>query len=85
MPLIDATLKEILVCPCPHHAALEEDEAAALLRCAQCKLAFSVAEGIPVMLLEEAIVTPEYDAAKCGASEVVAANIKADEAEVAAP
>ena len=67
MPPIDATLKEILVCPCPHHAALEEDEAAALLRCARCRLAFFVQDGIPVMLLEEAVVTPEYDAAKCGA------------------
>ncbi len=79
MSLIDATLKEVLVCPCPHHAALEENEAAARLRCAQCKLEFAVAEGIPVMLLEEAIVTPEYDAAKCGASEVVP--VKSDAAE----
>ena len=74
MPLIGASLKDVLVCPCPHHAALEEDEAAALLRCAQCRLAFSVAEGIPVMLLEEAVVTPEYDATKCGAPEAVSAH-----------
>jgi uncharacterized protein YbaR (Trm112 family) len=77
MPLIDATLKDVLVCPCPHHAALEEDEAAGLLRCAQCKLAFSVHDGIPVMLLEEAVVTPEYDPAKCGAPEAVPATSNA--------
>lgn len=71
MPLIDPQLKEILVCPCPHHADLDEDEAASELRCAQCALAFSVQEGIPVMLLEEAIATPEYDPQKCGAPEAV--------------
>ena len=74
MSLIDAQLKDVLVCPCPHHAALEEDEAAGLLRCVQCKLAFAVQGGIPVMLLEEAVVTPEYDAAKCGAPEAVQEN-----------
>lgn len=73
MPLIDPALKEILVCPCPHHADLETDEDAQLLRCAQCKLAFSVTEGIPVMLLEEAVVTPEYNADRCGAPDAVAA------------
>lgn len=80
MPLIDAQLKEVLVCPCPHHAALEDDEAAGLLRCEQCKLAFSVPDGIPVMLLEEAIITPDYDAAKCGAPEAVQINTDADAA-----
>ncbi len=71
MPLIDAQLKEILVCPCPHHAALKEDEASSRLQCKQCGLAFPVQEGIPVMLLEEAVVTPEYEAEKCGAPEAV--------------
>lgn len=55
MPLIDAHLKEALVCPSPHHAALIEDEAAGLLRCSECGLGFPVVEGIPVMLLEEAV------------------------------
>ena len=32
MALIDAQLKEILVCPCEDHAALDEDEAASRLR-----------------------------------------------------
>ena len=71
MPLIDPQLKEILVCPCPHHASLDDDEAASQLRCTHCALAFSVTDGIPVMLLEEAVATPEYDSEKCGAPEVV--------------
>ena len=81
MPLIDPQLKEILVCPCPHHAALDEDEAASQLRCTHCALAFSVTDGIPVMLLEESIATPEYDPQKCGAPEAV--TNRADSAEVA--
>jgi transcription initiation factor TFIIIB Brf1 subunit/transcription initiation factor TFIIB len=43
MPLIDAHLKEALVCPSPHHAALIEDEAAGLLRCSECGLGFEEA------------------------------------------
>lgn len=74
MPLIDAQLKDILVCPCPHHAGLEEDEAASQLRCTHCRLAFPVQDGIPVMLLEEAIVTAEYNPQKCGAPEAVLKN-----------
>lgn len=71
MALIDPQLKEVLVCPCPHHAALTEDEAASQLRCTRCALAFPVHDGIPVMLLEEAVMTPEYDPEKCGAAELV--------------
>ena len=53
MPLLDDLLKEILVCPnC--HGALEEDEPALRLRCTQCKLAYPVRDGIPVMLIDEA-------------------------------
>jgi uncharacterized protein YbaR (Trm112 family) len=53
MPLIDAELKTLLVCPrC--HSALEEDEAAARLRCTGCGLAYPVRDGFPVMLIEVA-------------------------------
>ena len=71
MPLIDPQLKAILVCPCPNHASLDEDEAASQLRCTHCALAFSVTDGIPVMLLEEAVATPEYDSSKCGSPAAV--------------
>jgi len=54
MPLIDAQLKEILRCPnC--HGELEEDEAQAVLRCQGCGHAYPVRDGIPVMLIEEAV------------------------------
>ena len=71
MPLIDAQLKEILVCPCPHHAELDEREADSLLVCTHCRLAFAVRDGIPIMMLEEAVVTPEYQREKCGAPDAV--------------
>ena len=73
MPLIDAQLKAILVCPCPHHAELEENEAASLLVCTHCRLAFAVRDGIPIMMLEEAVVTPEYQPGQCGAPDAVPA------------
>jgi uncharacterized protein YbaR (Trm112 family) len=71
MPLIDPLLKEILVCPCPHHAELQEDEAASRLRCEKCKLAFVVDDGLPIMLLEDAEAGADYDASQCGAPEAV--------------
>ena len=73
MPLIDPLLQEILVCPCPHHADLDEDEAAWRLRCSRCKLAFVVDEGLPIMLLEEAEAGSDFQPSLCGAPEVVRA------------
>ncbi len=73
MSLIDPQLKEILVCPCPHHAPLDEDEAASRLRCRKCRLAFVVEDGLPIMLLEEAEAGPDFDAGACGAPQEVAA------------
>ena len=74
MALIDAHLQEILTCPCLHRAALEENAPASQLVCARCHLAFSVEDGLPIMMLQDAIVTPEYDAAQCGAPELVGEN-----------
>ena len=54
MPLIDPQLMEMLICP-SCHGKLEEDEAQARLRCTQCGLAYPVQDGIPVMLIDEAI------------------------------
>ena len=73
MPLIDPLLREILVCPCPHHADLDEDEAASRLRCKRCKLAFVVDEGLPIMLLEEAEAGSDFQPGLCGAPEAVRA------------
>jgi uncharacterized protein YbaR (Trm112 family) len=54
MSLIDPQLKEILVCPCEHHAPLDEDEAASRLHCPKCHRSFAVEDGLPIMLLDEA-------------------------------
>ena len=71
MPLIDPQLKEILVCPCPHHAELDED--ASRLRCQKCRLAFEVEDGLPIMLLSDAHAGPDFDPQQCGAPEEVKA------------
>ena len=73
MSLIDPLLQEILVCPCPHHADLDEDEAASRLRCSRCKLAFVVDDGLPIMLLEEAEAGSDFQPGQCGAPEAVGA------------
>ncbi|MEU4801875.1 Trm112 family protein [Actinosynnema sp. NPDC023587] len=58
---LDAKLLEILACPCPEHAPLRpgtaEDAQADFLTCTACGRSFPVREGIPVLLLDEA-VTP---------------------------
>jgi uncharacterized protein len=56
---VDAALMEILACPCPEHAELRGGTAAApaadALTCVACGRSFPVTEGIPVLLLDEAL------------------------------
>ncbi|SDO88364.1 hypothetical protein SAMN04487905_10115 [Actinopolyspora xinjiangensis] len=64
---IDPELREILVCPCPRNASLEDglpgDPDAEYLTCSSCGRGFPVRDGIPVLLLEEALSGPEADPA----------------------
>ena len=52
---LDPLLLEILACPSEDHAALKVDAARALLVCTACGRGFPVRDGIPVMLLDEAV------------------------------
>ncbi|MGI5250641.1 Trm112 family protein [Actinacidiphila glaucinigra] len=55
MPLVEASLLEILACPACH-APLREDAEASELACtsADCGLAYPVRDDIPVLLVDEA-------------------------------
>jgi uncharacterized protein YbaR (Trm112 family) len=55
MPLVEASLLEILACPACH-APLREDAAASELVCTaeDCGLAYPVRDDIPVLLIDEA-------------------------------
>jgi len=56
---LDSQLMEILACPCPQHAELRPgtaaDPAADALTCTACGRSFPVADGIPVLLLDEVL------------------------------
>ncbi|MBV8541940.1 MAG: Trm112 family protein [Pseudonocardiales bacterium] len=56
---LDPALMEILACPCPAHAKLHSgtaaDPEADALTCAECGRSFPVTDGIPVLLLDEAL------------------------------
>jgi uncharacterized protein len=56
---LDPQLMEILACPCPAHAKLRNgtvaDPDADALTCAACGRGFPVTDGIPVLLLDEAL------------------------------
>lgn len=54
MGLIDDTLAEILVCP-NDKGMLREDEERSVLWCTDCGLGFPVRDGIPIMLMDEAV------------------------------
>lgn len=54
---MDQRLLEILACPDAHHAPLAHDPAAQTLTCTECGRVFPIRDGIPVLLLDEA-VTP---------------------------
>jgi uncharacterized protein YbaR (Trm112 family) len=67
-----AALMEILACPCPAHAALRSgtaaDPDADALTCTACGRSFPVIDGIPVMLLHEALPGTGPDAGSDGGS-----------------
>lgn len=56
---LDPQLMDILACPCPEHAELRTgtaaDPDADALTCSACGRSFPVIDGIPVLLLEEAL------------------------------
>ena len=52
---LDPLLLEILACPCEAHGALDVDSERQLLVCTVCRRGFPVRDGIPVMLLDEAV------------------------------
>lgn len=55
MPLIDAVLADILVCP-QCHGPLTENEELRRLDCPVCRLGYPVRDdGIPVMLIDSAV------------------------------
>ena len=54
---VDPALLSILRCPDEHHAELTLDESAQTLTCVECGRVFEIRDGIPVLLLDEA-VTP---------------------------
>jgi uncharacterized protein YbaR (Trm112 family) len=55
---IAAQVWDLLACPCPEHAPLVPDEAAQQAVCTSCGRRFPVADGIPVLLLDEAVPGP---------------------------
>jgi hypothetical protein len=59
MPL-DAELLELLACPSPDHAPLREEthEDAEVLVCSYCASRYPIEDGIPVLLLDEAVPGP---------------------------
>lgn len=57
--VLDPQLMEILACPCDEHAPLQlgtpDDATADALTCTSCGRSFPVVDGIPVLLLDEAL------------------------------
>ncbi|MDT8911540.1 Trm112 family protein [Amycolatopsis sp. PS_44_ISF1] len=57
---LDAQLLEILACPSPDHAPLRPgtpaDAEAEALTCTECGRVYPVRDGIPVLLLDEAVL-----------------------------
>ncbi|HEX4700982.1 MAG TPA: Trm112 family protein [Pseudonocardiaceae bacterium] len=70
---LDPQLLEILACPSPDHAPLRlgtaEDKDADFLTCTSCGRSFPVRDGIPVLLLDEAVMpagSPPEEATETG-------------------
>ena len=56
---LPATLWAVLACPCPQHAPVEPDESTGQVVCTRCATRFEVRDGVPVMLIGEAIPGPD--------------------------
>jgi uncharacterized protein YbaR (Trm112 family) len=56
---LDPLLLEVLACPAEDHAPLTYDESAQTLTCTSCARVFQVKEGLPVLLLDEALDAEE--------------------------
>ncbi|PRZ38596.1 hypothetical protein CLV47_12063 [Antricoccus suffuscus] len=59
---VDAELLKLLACPDAHHAPLREVAEGTVsgldgraLQCIECELIFPIRDGIPVLLLDEAL------------------------------
>ncbi|MGA6168141.1 Trm112 family protein [Saccharothrix sp. AJ9571] len=67
---LDEQLLEILACPSEDHAPLRpgspEDPEADALTCTSCGRVYPVRDGIPVLLLDEAVERAEKDPASDG-------------------
>lgn len=50
---LDPHLMDILACPTDHHAPLRPGDG--VLVCTECGLGFPVVDGVPVLLIDEAI------------------------------
>jgi uncharacterized protein len=57
---LDPQLLEILACPDTHHAPLTYDADAQTLTCTECGRVFPIRDGIPVLLLDEALNPPTH-------------------------
>lgn len=65
---LDPQLRDILACPCPDHGQLRagtaRDPEADALTCTICGRSFPVTDGIPVLLLDEALPGTGPDAGR---------------------
>ena len=60
MNRLDPILLEVLACPCDRHAAVRaEGDPVAAIVCTRCATSFPVRDGIPVMLLDDAVPGPQ--------------------------
>jgi uncharacterized protein YbaR (Trm112 family) len=60
MSKLDPILLEVLACPCDQHAPVRpEGDPVTAIVCRRCQTSFPVRDGIPVMLLDDAVPGPQ--------------------------
>ena len=55
---LSENLWAVLACPCDAHVAVVADEESGMIVCTVCARRFPVRDGVPVMLLDEALMPP---------------------------
>ncbi|GIH07049.1 hypothetical protein Rhe02_51160 [Rhizocola hellebori] len=58
---LDPLLLEMVACPAEDHGQLRYDEQAQTLTCESCGRVYRVDDGLPVLLVDEALVASDAD------------------------
>ena len=56
-PMIPQDLMDLIICPACHQTLVQKDDGSSL-KCTGCHRVYPVRDGIPILLVDEAVIEP---------------------------